>query len=109
MANGRSRTLRRENIRSVALSQSNSVATLEHPVSNGFSKSSQTWDLTEGCVMAELREDSSQPYDNVVAMRYSESLPHTLRGALQYNSEPRALVLKSTANKKSNLHIDRQV
>jgi hypothetical protein len=59
--------------------------------------------------MAELREDNSQPYDNVVAMRYSESLPRILRGALEYNSEPRALVLKSTANKKSNLHIDHQV
>jgi hypothetical protein len=42
-------------------------------------------------------------------MRYSESLPRTLRRALQYNSAPRALVLKSTANKKSNLHIDCQV
>jgi hypothetical protein len=59
--------------------------------------------------MAEIREDSSQHYYNVVAMRYSESLPCTLRGALQYNSEPRTLVLKSTMNKKSNLHIDRQV
>jgi hypothetical protein len=59
--------------------------------------------------MAELREDNSQPYDNVVAMRYSESLPRTLRGALESNSEPHALVLKSTADKKSNLHIDHQV
>jgi hypothetical protein len=57
--------------------------------------------------MAELWEDSSQPYDNVVAMRYSESFPRTLREALEYNSEPRALVFKSTGNKKSNLHIDR--
>jgi hypothetical protein len=60
-------------------------------------------------MMAELREDSSQPYDNVIAMRYSESLPCALRVVLQYDSEPRALVFKNTANKKSNLHIDRQV
>jgi hypothetical protein len=59
--------------------------------------------------MAKLREDNSQPYDNIVAMRYSESLPYALRGALEYNSEPRAFVLKSTTNKKSNLHIDHQV
>jgi hypothetical protein len=106
MANGRSRILQRENRRSAVLSWSNSVATPEYPVSDGFSKTSQTWDLVEGCVMAELREDSSQPYDNVVAMRYSESLPRTLRGTLEYNYEPCALVLKSTANKKNNLHID---
>ena len=59
--------------------------------------------------MAKLQENSSQPYDNVVVMRYSESFPHTLRGALKYNSEPRTLVFKSTANKKRNLHIDRQI
>jgi hypothetical protein len=109
MANGRNRTLRGENRRSAALSRLNSVAIPEYPDSDGFSKSSQTWDLVEGCVMAELREDSNQPYDNVVAMRYSKSLPRTLRGALEYNSEPRALVLKSTVNKKNNLHFDCQV
>jgi hypothetical protein len=42
-------------------------------------------------------------------MKYSEYLPRALRGVPEYNSEPCALVLKSTANKKSNLHIDRQV
>ena len=57
--------------------------------------------------MAELQEDSSQSYNNVIAMRYSEfPPPHTLRGALGYNSESCALVFKNTANKKSNLHID---
>jgi hypothetical protein len=59
--------------------------------------------------MAILRIDNSQPHDYVVAMRNSESLPRTLWGALQYDSEPRALVLMSTADKKSNLHINCQV
>jgi hypothetical protein len=53
--------MRRKNIRSTALSQSNSVATPEYLVSDGFCKNSQTWDLAEGCVMVEFREDSSQP------------------------------------------------
>jgi hypothetical protein len=38
--------------------------------------------------MAKLREDNSQPYNNVVTMRYFESLPRAMRGALEYNSEP---------------------
>jgi hypothetical protein len=59
--------------------------------------------------MAELQEDNSQPYDNVVAIRYSGSLPCAMRGVLEYNFEPHVLVLKSTANKKSNFHIDRHV
>jgi hypothetical protein len=42
-------------------------------------------------------------------MRNSESLPRTLWGALQYDSEPHAFVLVSTANKKSNLHTNYQV
>jgi hypothetical protein len=59
--------------------------------------------------MAVLRKDSSQPHDNVVAMRNSETLPRTLWGALQYDSEPHAYVLVSTANKKSNPHTNCQV
>jgi hypothetical protein len=59
--------------------------------------------------MAVLRKDSSQPHDYVVAMRNSESLPRTLWGALQYDSESHAFVLMSTANKKSNLHTNYQV
>jgi hypothetical protein len=59
--------------------------------------------------MAILRKDSSQPYDYVVAMRNSESLPCILWEALQYDSEPHAFVLMSTANKKSNLHTNCQV
>jgi hypothetical protein len=59
--------------------------------------------------MAVLRKDSSQPHDNVVAMRNSETLPRTLWRALQYDSEPHAYVLVSTANKKSNLHTNCQV
>jgi hypothetical protein len=59
--------------------------------------------------MAILRKDNSQPHDYVVAMRNSESLPRTLWGALQYDSEPHAFVLMSTANKKSNLHTNYQV
>jgi hypothetical protein len=59
--------------------------------------------------MAVLRKDSSQPHDYVVTMRNSESLPRTLWGALQYDSEPHAYVLVSTANKKSNLHTNCQV
>jgi hypothetical protein len=59
--------------------------------------------------MAKFREDSAQLYDNVVAMRNSKSLLHTMRGALEDNYEPRTMVLKSSSNKKSNLHIDRQV
>jgi hypothetical protein len=59
--------------------------------------------------MAILRKDSTQPHDYVVAMRNSESLPRTLWGALQYDSEPHAFVLMSTANKKSNLHTNCQV
>jgi hypothetical protein len=60
-------------------------------------------------MMAVLRKDSNQPQDNVVAMRNSETLPRTLWGALQYDSEPHAFVLISTANKKSNLHTNCQV
>jgi hypothetical protein len=56
--------------------------------------------------MAILRKGSSQPHDYVVAMRNSESLPRTLWGALQYDSKPHAFVFMSTANKKSNLHIN---
>jgi hypothetical protein len=59
--------------------------------------------------MAKLREDGSQPYDHVVAMWNSESLLRTLRGALEDNSKPRTVVLKSNSNKKNNLHIDFQV
>jgi hypothetical protein len=59
--------------------------------------------------MAVLKKDSSQPHDYVVAMRNSETLPRTLWGALQYDSEPHAFVLVSTANKKSNLHTNCQV
>jgi hypothetical protein len=59
--------------------------------------------------MTILRKDSNQPHDYVVAMRNSESLPCTLWGALQYDSEPHAFVLVSTANKKSNLHTNCQV
>jgi hypothetical protein len=59
--------------------------------------------------MAVLKKDSSQPHDYVVAMRNSESLPRTLWGALQYDSEPHAYVLVSTANEKSNLHNNYQV
>ena len=59
--------------------------------------------------MAKLREDDTQPYDHIVAIWNSEFLPRTLRGALENNFEPRALVLKSSSNKKSNLHIDYQV
>jgi hypothetical protein len=59
--------------------------------------------------MAILRKDSSQPHNYVVTMRNSESLPRTLWGALQYDSEPHAFVLMSTANKKNNLHINCQV
>jgi hypothetical protein len=55
--------------------------------------------------MAILRKDSSQPHDYVVAMRNFESLPRTLWEALQYDFEPHALVLMSSANKKNNLHI----
>jgi hypothetical protein len=54
--------------------------------------------------MAVFRKDSSQPHDYVVAMRNSETLPRTLWGALQYDSEPDAYILVSTANKKSNLY-----
>jgi hypothetical protein len=68
MAKGRNRILQGENRRSAALNWLNLVATPEYPIFNGFFKSSQTWDLAEGCVMVELREDSSQPYDNVVAI-----------------------------------------
>jgi hypothetical protein len=59
--------------------------------------------------MAILWKDSSQPHNYVVAMRNSESLPRTLWGALQYDSEPHAFVLMSTANKKSKLHTNCQV
>jgi hypothetical protein len=59
--------------------------------------------------MAVLRKDSSQPHDYVVAMRNSEIFPRTMWGALQYDSEPHAFVLVSTANKKSNLHTNCQV
>jgi hypothetical protein len=59
--------------------------------------------------MAVLRKDSSQPHDNVVTMRNSETLPRTLWGALQYDSEPHAYALVNTANKKSNLHTNCQV
>jgi hypothetical protein len=54
--------------------------------------------------MAVLRKDSSQPHGYVVAMRNSETLPRTMWGALQYDSEPHAFVLVSFANKKNNLH-----
>jgi hypothetical protein len=59
--------------------------------------------------MAILRKDSSQPHDYVVAMKNSESLPRTLWGVLQYDSEPHAFVFMSTADKKSNLHTNCQV
>jgi hypothetical protein len=59
--------------------------------------------------MAVLGKDSSQPHDYVVAMRNSETLPSTLWRALQYDSEPHAYVLFSTANKKSNLHTNCEV
>jgi hypothetical protein len=59
--------------------------------------------------MAVLRKDSSQPDDYVVAMRNSESLPRTLWGALQYDSQPHAYVPVNTANKKSDLHTNCQV
>jgi hypothetical protein len=55
--------------------------------------------------MAILRKDSSQRHDYVVAMRNSESLPSILWGALQYDSEPRSLVLMRTVNKKSNFQV----
>ena len=66
MANKRSRTLQGENRWSAALSQSNLVAIREYPISNGFSKNSQTWDLAERCVMAELQKDNSQSYNNII-------------------------------------------
>jgi hypothetical protein len=59
--------------------------------------------------MAVLRKDSSQPHDYVVAMRNSESLPRTLWGALQYDSQPHAYVSVNTASKKSDLHTNCQV
>jgi hypothetical protein len=59
--------------------------------------------------MAILRKDNSQPHDYVVAMRNSESFPRTLWEALQYDSEPHAFVLMSTANKQNNLHTNCQV
>jgi hypothetical protein len=66
VANGRSRTLRGENRWSAALCRSNSVATPEYLESDGFSKSSQTWDLVEGRMMAELWEDNNDnDNDNV--------------------------------------------
>jgi hypothetical protein len=96
-------------MRSAIISQSNSVATPKNPVSNGVSKSFQIRNLVVGCVMAILRKDSSQPHDYIVAMRNSESLPRTLWGALQYDSEPHTFVLMSTANEKNNLHTNCQV
>jgi hypothetical protein len=59
--------------------------------------------------MAILWKDSSQPHDYVVAMRNSESFPRTMWEALQYDSEPHAFILMSTANKKNNLHTNCQV
>jgi hypothetical protein len=59
--------------------------------------------------MAILRKDSNQPHDYIVVMKTSESLPRILWGALQYDSEPHAFVLVSTANKKNNLHTNCQV
>jgi hypothetical protein len=59
--------------------------------------------------MAVLRKDSSQPHDYVVVMRNSESLPRTLWGALQYDSQPHAYVPVNIANKKSDLHTNYQV
>jgi hypothetical protein len=96
-------------MRSATISRSNSVAIPKNPVSDGVSKSFQIRNLAVGCVMAILRKDNSQSHDYVVAMRNSESLPHTLWGALQYDSEPHAFVLMSTANEKSNLHTNYQV
>jgi hypothetical protein len=96
-------------MRSATISRSNSVATPKNPVSDGVSKSFQIRNLTVGCVMAILWNDSSQPHDYVVAMKNSESLPHTMWGAFQYDFEPHAFVLMSTANKKSNFHTNCQV
>jgi hypothetical protein len=96
-------------MRSATISRSNSVAIPKNPVSDGVSKSFQIRNLAVGCVMAILQKDSSQPNDYVVAMRNSEFLPRTLWGALQYDSEPYAFILMSTANKKSNLHTNCQV
>jgi hypothetical protein len=59
--------------------------------------------------MLEYWKDSRQPHDNVEAMWNSKSIPRTLWGALEYDSEPHELLVKMATDEKSNLHVNLQV
>ena len=109
LADGWSRALQREDMRTATISGSNSVATPENPVSDTVSKSLEVWNLTKGSVLAIRGEYSSQPHDNVVAMRNYKSLPCTLWRALHYDAKAHAFALLITRTKKSNLDINSQV